>query len=210
MNSSNRWRGVRSMLITVLRDRDSFDQFHDEVGPAALGGARIKHLGDVRMLHQGQRLPLCLESRNDLPRVHARLNDFQRDAAENGRLLIGHVDDAHSPFADLLQQLVRPDDRAGSFELCFVGGRGEGSRRVSSLEKIAGFVVGVEQGLDLGSQSGIFAANAIQVGNPRFGRVARQCVRKNRHDLRVRMAHRLSVRIGLPLPRAFGHLFMPR
>ena len=28
-------------------------------------------------------------------------------------LLLGHVDHAHSAFADLLQQLVRPDDRLG-------------------------------------------------------------------------------------------------
>ena len=45
--------------------------------------------------------------------VHARLDDLQRDLAADGLLLLGHVDDAHAPLADLLEQLVRADPRAG-------------------------------------------------------------------------------------------------
>ena len=33
-----------------------------------------------------------------------------------GSLLLGHVDDAHAAFADLLQQLVRADLRAGALQ----------------------------------------------------------------------------------------------
>ena len=45
--------------------------------------------------------------------IHARLDDLQGDPAADGLLLLGHVDDAHAPFADLLQQLVGADDVPG-------------------------------------------------------------------------------------------------
>ena len=45
--------------------------------------------------------------------VHARLDDLQRHLAADGLDLLGHVDDAHAAFADLLQQLVGADDRPG-------------------------------------------------------------------------------------------------
>ena len=47
-------------------------------------------------------------------RVHARLDDLQGHLAADGLRLLGHVDDAHAALADLLQQLVGADDRAGA------------------------------------------------------------------------------------------------
>ena len=67
------------------------------------------------MVHQRQGLPLGLEAGDDLARVHARLDDLQRDLAADRLLLLGHEDHAEAAFADLLQQLVRADDRAGAF-----------------------------------------------------------------------------------------------
>ena len=64
------------------------------------------------MVHQGQGLPLGLEPGEDLAAVHARLDDLERDHAPHRPRLLGHVDRAHAPFADLLQQLVWADDRA--------------------------------------------------------------------------------------------------
>ena len=53
-----------AVLIAILGDRDSADQFHHEVGPAGLsvGLPSVEHAGDVRMVHQGQRLTLGLEA----------------------------------------------------------------------------------------------------------------------------------------------------
>ena len=62
-----------------------------------------------------QRLPLGLEAGDHLRRVHAGLDDLEGDHAADGLLLLGHVDHAHAALADLLQQLVRADDRAGPF-----------------------------------------------------------------------------------------------
>ena len=55
-------------------------------GRPDVGRAGVEHLGDVRMVHHRQRLPLGLEAGDDLPRVHARLDDLQRDPAAD-RLL---------------------------------------------------------------------------------------------------------------------------
>ena len=106
MNKSSRSLGGKIVLVAVVGDLDAAHQFHDEVRPARFGRAGIEHLGDVRMIHHRQRLPLGLEARDDLLRVHAELDDLERHAAPHRLLLLGHVDDAAAAFADLLEQLV--------------------------------------------------------------------------------------------------------
>src|SRR5215475_8108849 len=66
------------------------------------------------MIHQGERLPLRFEAGDHLPRVHAGLEDLQRDFAADRLLLLGHEDDAEAAFADLFQELVWTDDDAGA------------------------------------------------------------------------------------------------
>ena len=59
----------------------ALDQLHHEVRPARLASRRRRStLRDVRVVHQRQRLPLGLEAGDDLPRVHAQLDDLERDA----------------------------------------------------------------------------------------------------------------------------------
>ena len=67
------------------------------------------------MIHHGQGLALCLEPRDHLLAVHAGFDDLERNFAAYRMLLLGHVDDAHAAFTNLLEQLVRSDFRAGSF-----------------------------------------------------------------------------------------------
>ena len=66
-------------------------------------------LRDVRVIHHRQRLPLLLEARDHLLRVHAQLDDLQRHAPPHRLLLLRHPDGAEAALADLLQQLVGPD-----------------------------------------------------------------------------------------------------
>ena len=73
-----------------------------------------KHLRDVRMIHHRQRLPLLLEARDHLLRVHPQLDDLQRHAPPHRLLLLRHPDHAEAALADLLEQLVRPDLLADS------------------------------------------------------------------------------------------------
>ena len=102
-------------FVAVLRDRHAFHQLHDEVRPAAVRRAGVQHFGDIRMVHHRHGLPLGLEAGDHLPRVHPRLDDLQRDGPLDRLGLLGHEHDAHAAFADLLQQLVGADDRAGLF-----------------------------------------------------------------------------------------------
>ena len=64
------------------------------------------------MVHHRQGLPLGLEAGDHLLAVHARLDDLQRHQPAHRPLLLGHIDEAHAPFADLLQQLVGADEGA--------------------------------------------------------------------------------------------------
>ena len=95
----------QAVLVAVLRDRHALDQLHHEVRPAGVGRAGVEDLGDVGMVHQRQRLPLGLEAGDHLLRVHARLDDLERDLALDRRRLLGHEDGAVAPFADRFQSL---------------------------------------------------------------------------------------------------------
>ncbi len=52
--------------IAIVCDGCALHQFHGEVWPSVVRGPGIEHGGDVRMIHQRQRLPLRLEPRDDL------------------------------------------------------------------------------------------------------------------------------------------------
>ena len=54
--------GDRELVaVAVLGDRDAADQLHHEVGPAGFRRPAVENLGDVRVVHHRQRLPLGLE-----------------------------------------------------------------------------------------------------------------------------------------------------
>ncbi len=77
--------------------------------------AGVEDAGDVGVVHHRERLALGFEAGDHLAGVHAGLDDFQGDGALDRVRLFGHKDDAHAAFADLLQELVCADDRAGAF-----------------------------------------------------------------------------------------------
>jgi hypothetical protein len=67
------------------------------------------------MVHERQRLALGLEPGDDLPRVHAELDNLERHPAADRFLLLGHVNDAAAAFANLLKQFVASDSVARLF-----------------------------------------------------------------------------------------------
>jgi hypothetical protein len=79
-------------------------------GRPPLGHSGVEDLGDVGVIHERERLALGLEAGDDLLRVHPGLDDLEGDAARDRLGLLGDVDDAHPAFADLLAELVAPDD----------------------------------------------------------------------------------------------------
>ena len=100
------------MLVAVVGQRDALDQLHDEEGPPGLGRAGVEHLGDVRVVHQGQGLSLRLEPRQHRPRVHSLLDQLERHLPPHRLGLLGEVDAFPSAFADLLAELVPTGDDA--------------------------------------------------------------------------------------------------
>lgn len=102
-------------------DGHPFDQFHHEIRPPRVGRSPVEHTSDVRMFHDGLGLTLGFEAGHDLACVHARLDDFHRNHAANGLLLLGDENDAKATLADLLDEFVGADLRAGGL----VGDRGD-------------------------------------------------------------------------------------
>src|SRR5207302_8565551 len=116
------------------------------------------------------RLPLRLEARDDLARIHARLENFQSDFTADGLLLLGHENQAEAAFADLLQQLVRADNYAGSFpDRLLDGGDRAGGR--GRFQEATDLRLGAEELLDALAYFGIIAADLVQVGCPVWGRL---------------------------------------
>jgi hypothetical protein len=153
--------GSELVPIAVLRDGSPADQFHDEVGPARLCGPPVEDPGDTRVVHQGQGLPLNLETRHDLLGVHARLDDLQGDLPPNRLFLQGHKDRAHPSLADLLMELVRADIRAGTFGDGLVDG---GGRFSMSLQEAAGLFVRAQQSLNPVAKPDVLPACLLKVG----------------------------------------------
>ena len=114
------------MLVAVLRDRNALDQFHHEVRPAGVGHPAVEDLGDVRVVHDGQGLPLGLEAGDDLAGVHPGLQHLQGHLAADRLGLLGQEHDAEPALANLFQQLVRADDVPGTFADRLVNRRGQG------------------------------------------------------------------------------------
>src|SRR5260221_10103203 len=99
------------MCVAVFCNRLPANQLHNEIGPPFGRFARIEDSCDVGMVHQCQGLSLDLKARDDLLGIHSRLDDLERYATSDGFVLLGHVDNAESALADLLEELVVSDTR---------------------------------------------------------------------------------------------------
>jgi hypothetical protein len=62
-------------------------------------GPGFQHPGDVGVVHQGQGLPLSLESRQHLLAIHAGLEELDGHRPPNRLGLLGHPDRAHVALA---------------------------------------------------------------------------------------------------------------
>ena len=99
-------------------------------------------------------------------RVHARLDDLQGDRAADRLRLLGHEDDAHAPFADLLQELVRADHACRAVRRRLVERFAAGGRHV---QKAAELLVFGQQRFDASAQSGVASAGLVEKGGPLGG-----------------------------------------
>ena len=68
--------GAKTVLVAVVCNGDSLNQFHHEVRPTGLSGPGINNFGDIGVIHQGQDLAFCFKSGNHLLGVHAQFDDL--------------------------------------------------------------------------------------------------------------------------------------
>ena len=94
------------ILVAIVGDFDAPHEFHHEERPSGFGCPGLQHLGNVGVIHQGQRLTLGFKAGNDVLGVHPQLDDLEGDLAADGFLLLGHVNHAATAFTDLLEQFV--------------------------------------------------------------------------------------------------------
>ena len=102
--------GGKVLAIAVVGDGNALHVLHHEVGAPGLRRTTIEHAGDIGMIHQRQRLALSLEARDDLPRVHAGLDDLERDSLVVITTMLRQVDHSHAAFAEFVEELVLADD----------------------------------------------------------------------------------------------------
>src|SRR5262249_22016863 len=74
-----------------------------------LGGSSVQHLGDVGMVHQRQRLALRFEAADNFLRIHASLDNLERDFALYWFGLLRQENSAKPSLSEPLEQLVTTD-----------------------------------------------------------------------------------------------------
>ena len=115
-NARRAWTPSR-LRVAILGDRLACDELHHEERLAGLGGAAVEHAGDVRVVHQRECLPLGVEASEDRARVHADLDQLERDLAFDRCRLACPINGAHAPLAEDFEQRVPAGDdlaRSGS------------------------------------------------------------------------------------------------
>ena len=152
-------------------------------GEGALGGTSVKHAGDVRVVHERQRLPFGLEARQHLAGVHAELDDLEGHAAADRFLLLGHPDGAHAAFTNLFEKFVAADAVAGLFgrsadglvRSMFLNSRGcsgwgqpRSGFQFAVFKEFPGAVVSTEQALEPRQHGRIIATGFAQISIARL------------------------------------------
>ena len=97
------------LAIAVVDQGLAFDELHDEVGTATLGGSRVMDSGDGGVIHECQSLTLGIETGHEFLRVHAAFDDLQGDLAFERLELLGLVHLPHPSFADQADETVMSD-----------------------------------------------------------------------------------------------------
>src|SRR5262249_59248 len=97
-------------LIAKPRQRQAVNQVHNEERLPRRRQTAVEHMGDVRVIHQSQRLPLLLETKQNRLAVHPSLDQLERDLTLDRLHLLYDPDFTHAALANLLDQAVSAGD----------------------------------------------------------------------------------------------------
>ncbi len=101
--------GRKALLVTIFGDRQARHILHGEVRLAFGRGTGVENLGDGRVIHHGQRLPLQIEAYQCGFVVAARFDDLQRNLPFHGSGLFGQPDLSHPTFSQFPDQAIGPN-----------------------------------------------------------------------------------------------------
>jgi hypothetical protein len=143
------------------------------------------------MVQECQGLALSFEASDDLARISAMLDDFQRDLSADGVTLLGDIDNGGGAFADSLKHVIPADEGAdgviGSRRSRWGGGFTAGEVFLASGEKVPGGGVGGQQGLDAFQEFRFALAGAAEEG---FALGGLGAVQRGAEDSLLRVAGR--------------------
>ena len=100
------------VLFAVRGDGAALHQLHREKWRPHVRLAGVEHLGDVRVLHDGERLLLNREPAEDVGGGHAGLEQLDGHEAVQRLNLLRTVNQAETAFTELVQQAVAVADPA--------------------------------------------------------------------------------------------------
>jgi hypothetical protein len=114
-------------------------------------------------------LPLGFEAGQHGLRVHARLDELERDLAPHRPGLLGDPNRAHAAFADFFEQLVAARDDGAGLLVGDIGVRLLRAARHLLPEKTNWLLVGLEKGLYALPQLPVAGAFPVQQGGSPVG-----------------------------------------
>src|SRR5690606_35701314 len=91
---------IETLVAAEVRDRLALDQLHREIGAIVVGGARVEHLGDRRVLHLRERLALDIEIRACERTADLSADHLERDFATYRPHLFGEIHATHAALAE--------------------------------------------------------------------------------------------------------------
>src|SRR5262245_14606820 len=97
------------MPITVLINRDAFNELHNKIRQTVFSGTAIQELRDIGMTQSSENLSLMTEMVDYTLATQARSNQFDRNLFLILRVgAFGPIDLSHAAAADLAEQPVWP------------------------------------------------------------------------------------------------------
>src|SRR5215472_4719273 len=114
--------GGQIVIVAISRNGNADHILHHKVRSALRCRVGVEHLGDGRMVHQGQCLALGVEARNRLAGIHPAFDQLKSNPAADRLFLLRQPDLTHAPFSDPPQQGIPPDhDHRGFTRLDCLG-----------------------------------------------------------------------------------------
>ena len=141
----------------------AFDVLHDEIRQAVVGRVAVQQVRDVRVIEARKDLPLVAEAAQHGLRIHAALDELDRDLF----LVLpvgapGEIDGAHAAAADALRDFVVADDRSDQPVGLIVLEEPRVERHDRRLDEITCRLVGSQQRIDFPPQGVVACALLAQ------------------------------------------------